>query len=255
MPLCQVNPSHPVNLSGRPDIATHFPEVAPLVAYIVHLFRGPPLQPLVPALPVVELKWFYDPNPVKILVKAEGTNSYNSNTAFGFWSVENKLAAPITEITFDFKASSNSQHAANGVFDVDQASMADVFWGGNSKVSGCKGTYRNKCYTACGLIYDSKNTYAGPTGGPTCDPGANCGFIATNKTSGHSYQTVKFRFKAPQFLMGKKFEFDADVDGGAGYSGTGVAGVVVTIKLLTAKVYKAELKAVAGKNLSTIEFR
>ena len=202
-------------------------------------------------IPTNQVKFFYT-TPVKIRVKAEGSTTFNSVTSSGFWSVRNFTHLPIIEVTFDFTASSSTH--ANNAFDTDQSGMADEFWFGNSTVAGSKGTYRNGSDKACGLVYDSQNTYKNPHPDPTVT-NANCGFIATNKTSGNTYQTIKFRFQAspPTFVPGKKFEFDADTDGGPA-DGSGMDGVAVVIKLSNNTVLKGRLKKDATKNMSKIDF-
>ena len=128
-------------------------------------------------------------------------------------------------------------------FDCDQTGMADIFWLGNgSGTSPCRGTYRNGSDTATGLVYDASNTHKVTCGGKTY----NCGFIGTNPTTAPSYKTLKFRFATAKFGKGKKFEFDADTDGGMGVNGGSMVGMKITIKTLSNKTFTGTLKTVSA---------
>ena len=178
-------------------------------------------------------------------IEALGTNSFNLNITAGFFKITNNIAGTsILDVTFDWAASPDPGQATM-VFDTDQTSMADVFDGGNSTVTGCQGTYRNGCDVTCGLVYDAANTIS------TCDPLANTGFIASSPSAvSNSYQTLQFRFNG--FDFGKTFEFDVDTDGGNGTTGGAMAGMVVTLTTDNQGVLNGTL--VADPNDSTRSF-
>lgn len=167
-------------------------------------------------------------DPVNILIRCDGSNSFNSNTAFGYFSVDHLASstlAPIASIQFDWVTSSNPGQATME-FDTDQTGMADLFEGGNGGMTGCLGTYRNGGDVATGLVYDAANTIpASP-----CDPTALTGWTGTNPGNAvDDWRTLDFRFTT--FVPGTKFEFDSDTDGGAGITGDSMAGMVVTSTL------------------------
>jgi hypothetical protein len=179
------------------------------------------------------------PAPNGIVVEANGGNSFNAVTTSGFFSVTNTGNELITEITFDWVGVTGQ---GTMVFDCDQATMADLFWLGNGSGGTCNGTYRNGSDTATGLIYDALNTHKEVCGGNTY----NCGWIGTNPTTAPNYKTLTFRFAVGMFGQGKKFEFDADTDGGLGTGGGSMAGMKITIKTASAKTLTGALVSVSG---------
>lgn len=186
-----------------------------------------------------------------IVIRAQGSNSFNSNASFGFFSVQNRGAAGIEELTFSWVNSSNTGQGTMR-FDTNQTGMADRFDGGNSTTTGCLGTYRNNCDVSCGLIYDMMNNIT-----PTCDASANSGVIGSDAgTAAGDYRTLKWRFKPQTFNLGKTFEFDCDTDGGVGTNGSSMDGLIVTIKLIGNRTVTGELRAVQGNaNLSRLSFK
>jgi hypothetical protein len=171
-----------------------------------------------------------------IVVRAEGANSFNANTNAGFFSVEhlaNSTHAAIANVRFDWLASNQPLTE----FDTDQGGMLDRFDGGNSVAIGCRGTFRNGSAVATGL--DFAATPISP-----CDPGARTGWIGSNPTQlPGSFSTLDFPFTGGLFGPGGgKFEFDCDTDFGP-TSGSGMAGLVVTITLVDAVVLQGVLAA------------
>ena len=172
-----------------------------------------------------------------VLVRASGTNSFNSITTSGFFRVEAlpNLTDHIVSVEFDWSSSSRPIQM-NMVFDTDEAGMNNTFGEGNG--GGCGGTYRNLCDVTCGLDYGNpannlSNTTVCAGSIPHCQ--------ATNALTAPSYRTLKWYFVANQFTAGDVFEFDIDTDGGAGINGAAMAGMVVTIEFGSGQVVRGEL--------------
>ena len=181
-------------------------------------------------------------------VTCQGTNSFNSDTASGFFQVANNNTAglSITSVTFDWVASSNPAQGTM-VFDTDQTGMANTFWEGNS--GGCAGTYRNGSDVACGLdLANPLNNLSGvttcPTSVPHCEANNQSGTLPT-------YRTLTWHFTPGSFVSGLTFEFDIDTDGGAGIGGDDMAGMVVTVVLSNGSTLTGEITA-AGPDLGTV---
>ncbi len=125
-------------------------------------------------------------------MRCDGSNTSNSNTAFGFFSI-NHLASstfpPIESVTLDWVASSNLGQATM-VFDTDQTGSADLFEGGNGGTVGCLGTYRNGSDVSTGLIYDAANTVPATP----CDPTALTGWTGSTATTAANWRALDFRF-------------------------------------------------------------
>ena len=156
-------------------------------------------------------------NSAPVIVRANGTNNFNSDATTGFWSVNNTGVLAITTVEFDW-----STAGTNNVFDSDQTGMADRFDGGNSPLGGCTGTYRNGSDVTTGLVYAI-------SGASACDPAATTmtGWVGSNPgTTAGTYETLTFTFG--NFGPGDVFELDIDTDGGP-TGGDDMAGMVVTI--------------------------
>ncbi len=151
----------------------------------------------------------------------------------------------IQKVEFDWMACRDPLQTTM-VFDCDNPTMADSFWFGNSTQFGATGTYRNNSDKTTGLIYDKLNTPVGPG----TSTGANTGWIgsnASNNGTGYSFKTVTFRFGLTTFVGNKTtpkvFEVDIDTDGGVGFNGASMAGMVVRVTLLGGRTYTGELVA------------
>ncbi len=161
-----------------------------------------------------------------VSVAATGTNSFNSDTAAGFWTITNSgpfeiIGAQITLVD-------------GIVWDADQTGMADRFDGGNSTLAGCLGTYRNSSDVNCDLDYNG-------TPASACDATAFTGFILENPTLTFTFLDSVTGANGG-FGSGKVFEWDCDTDGG-GTSGDAHAGAIVTITVVdpvTATVYASQ---------------
>ena len=185
-------------------------------------------------------------------VCAEGANSFNADTASGFFKViAGPLATtdPVVSVEFDWVLSSDPAQATM-VFDCDQIGMANTFMEGNG--GGCGGTYRNGSDVASGLDYT--NIANNLLDVATC-AGSLAHCEATNPTTAPSYRTLKWYFAGGTFLSGVTFEFDADTDGGAGITGAAMSGMVVTIELASGAILTGELAVdPAGVNRAVITF-
>ena len=84
-------------------------------------------------------------------------NAFNQDTSEGFFSVTNFTPDPITEVTFDFVASTSPFHTTTE-FDTDNPGIGpnadDRFDHGNATLGLCRGTYRNMSDVNTGLIYE-----------------------------------------------------------------------------------------------------
>lgn len=193
------------------------------------------------------------PPPVGITVECNGSNSFNSNTSSGFFSVTNANPDPrksIVKLTFDWEDSSNAGQSTM-VFDCDQTGMADAFWYGRDAASnsgcGMSGTYRNGSDTAAGLIYDPAITGVTHLTAPcSTDPTENSGAEPELMTVNNSFRTLHWRFTPDTFYNGVTLEMDVDTDGGVGIGGDDMAGMVVTIELRDGSIVQGEIQAVAS---------
>ncbi len=180
--------------------------------------------------------------PQGITVSANGTNSFNTITTSGFFSVATSAnSIPISKIRFT---------GVNGmVFDCDQTGSADQFDAGNSTTAGCLGTYRNGSDVACGLNYAA----AGLAPVAACaTAGSSTGFRATSTLSS---PWVEFEFTPGTFTGGLVFEFDCDTDLGNGINGSAMAGMLIDITLLDGTKICGELVAdPVDVNLSSFTF-
>ena len=181
--------------------------------------------------------------PPRFEIRAAGSNSFNSDTASGFFSVTSNTTDPndaIAELTFDWVASSNPAQS-DMKFDTDQTGMADEFWNGNATGTGaCMGTYRNGSDLATGLDYANAQNNLSNSG--CAQAGENAGVEATNQVgTTPDYRTLTWRFVGSQFSGGAKLEFDIDTDLGAGVTGADMAGMVVTIRTVGGTVLTGEL--------------
>lgn len=171
--------------------------------------------------------------PLGLTFNADGTNSFNSVTTAGFFSLENNTTLDITALTVDF-----SVNLPGKEFDTDQTGMADRFDGGNSAVAGCLGTYRNGSAAATGLVF------AGTPAAP-CDATANSGWIGSNPLGTvNDFETIDFTFT--DFNPGETFEFDVDTDGVGGTNGGAMAGTVITVTLSDGTITSGSLALVSA---------
>ncbi|MFK7742131.1 MAG: hypothetical protein AB8H80_17580 [Planctomycetota bacterium] len=179
--------------------------------------------------------------PFAVQVRASGTNSFNADATSGFFQVTGgALVAsdPIVSVEFDWVASSNALQI-DMEFDCDQTAMADTFLQGNG--GGCAGTYRNGSDVAAGLDY--ANTANNLSDAVIC--AASLPHVEATNQVGPTpdYRTLKWYFTGAQFVDGVTFEFDIDTDLGAGVGGDDMAGMVVTIELLSGTILTGELVA------------
>lgn len=178
--------------------------------------------------------------PFTARIVASGTNSFNSDTTAGFFSIEAGLIAggdPIATVEFDWVNSTNPGQATME-FDTDQGGMVNAFWEGNG-TSGCAGTYRNGSDVAVGLDYANAANNLLSTACLTSI--AHC--EATNQVGATpDYRTLKWYFTPGTFSVGT-LEFDIDTDGGAGINGGAMDGMVVTITTLGGQVLTGQLVA------------
>ena len=176
---------------------------------------------------------------VTATIRAEGANSFNSDTTSGFFQIEAGVLSatdPIVSVEFDWTTSSNPAQS-NMEFDTDQTGMANTFMEGNG--GGCAGTYRNGSDVATGLDYaNAANNLLNAT---TCAASiAHC--EASNQVgTTPDYQTLKWHFTPGSFVPGSVLEFDIDTDLGAGITGAAMAGMVVTIELQSGAILTGEL--------------
>lgn len=180
---------------------------------------------------------FFQFDASRILVEAEGANSFNADTSEGFFKVHHLFGSPIASVEFDWTTSTNPNQSTM-TFDTNQTGMAETLDAGNSADPTCDGTYRNDCDVATGLVYDAMTTP--PSSACAVANNANTGYIGTNPTVANSFQTLVFRFAPGQF-SGDTFEFDADTDGGQGINGGDMEGMVVRITLEDSTVLVGEL--------------
>ncbi|MBK8974685.1 MAG: hypothetical protein IPM29_02055 [Planctomycetes bacterium] len=253
-------PSFDVTLSaGMPISFPMLPVVAAVAPIDMHA-QSIVLDPNVPAgqcglrlpLAVTDIASTRIETQPRWVVRTSGPNSFNAVTTEGFFQVTCNASNPndaIAELTFDWLNSSNPAQATM-VFDVDQISMADVFWNGNAALTGCAGTYRNGSDIAAGLDYAHPNNNLVSTCAVAPE---NAGCQATNLTTTSNYKTLTWRFTGGSFLAGVKFEVDIDTDGGAGITGDAMAGMVVTIRTVGGNVMTGEIAA-AGPELGLLVF-
>lgn len=176
-------------------------------------------------------------NTAPVIVRASGTNNFNSDPTTGFWTVSNTGVLDITGVRFDWAATTP---ASNNVFDTDQGAMADRFDAGNSTAAACAGTYRNGSDVTTGLVYMG-------TGTSPCDPTGLTGWTGSNPgTAASTFQTLDFTFTS--FSQGDVFELDIDTDGGP-TAGDDMAGMVVTITFIDGSTRTGALVA-AGTDLA-----
>lgn len=178
--------------------------------------------------------------PTPTRVQAQGSNSFNSATTSGFFSItagDNTAGNPIVQVTLDWVGSSNPAQSTM-VFDLDQTGMANTFNEGNG--GGCSGTYRNGSDAATGLDYTNinNNVLSGTCAGSI----AHC-----QGDSANSSRTLTWYFTGGSFTNGASIEFDIDTDGGAGITGAAMAGLVATITLQDGTVLSGELTVDAGQ--------
>ncbi|MGK0156030.1 MAG: hypothetical protein ACI9SE_002997 [Neolewinella sp.] len=172
-------------------------------------------------------------------VRAEGGNSFNSDTTSGFFQIEAGVLSatdPIVSVELDWVASTNPAQATME-FDTDQTGMANTFSEGNG--GSCAGTYRNGSDVATGLDYANlANNLLNATACATSI--AHC--EATNQVgTTPDYRTLKWYFTPGSFAPGSKLEFDIDTDGGGGVTGAAMEGMVVTIELQSGAILTGEL--------------
>jgi hypothetical protein len=183
--------------------------------------------PRIPVMATNEVWWSIDLAACRITVEARGESSFDADPSRGFFRVIAENPDPqkaIVGMRWDWVASTVAGQATME-FDVDQTGMADVPWGGNSAVVGCRGTYRNGSALATGLVF------AG-TPAPPCDPTARAGFVGSNPGSSvNDWRTLDFAFQPATFYNGRVFELDCDTDGGIGETGAAMEGMVVTLRL------------------------
>ncbi len=213
------------------------------------IMMDPSIGGPIPALPTNTIE-FEHRDPANVEVRCDGTNSFNSVTTSGFFSINHLPSSsfpPIESVTFDWLTSPNPAQFSM-LFDTDQVRMGDLFEGGNGGAAGCLGTYRNMSHITTGLVFDGANTVPGTP----CDPTANTGWIGTNPRGlVGGWQTLTFRFTS--FNPGTMFEFDADTDGGLGSTGADMVGMVVTIHFVGGTSLTNEIIA-AGPNLGIATF-
>ncbi len=164
-----------------------------------------------------------------VVVRASGSNTYNSDTSSGFWSITNGTLLDIVYVELDWV---NSSVSNTQDFDTDQTGMAQRFDGGDSTNPSCQGTYRNSSHITTGLDFSITPTSA-------CDSVARQGWIGTNPgTIASEFRTLAFQFT--DFNPGETFELDIDTDGGS-TNGGAMAGLVVTVTMSDASVRTGEL--------------
>ncbi|MHC5063747.1 MAG: hypothetical protein ACYTG5_07220 [Planctomycetota bacterium] len=214
------------------------------------------IDPDVAYLPIAltnQARFCRGPVPVAVcgtFAEARGANSFNADTSSGFFRITNGETDPaksIVTLRLELRDllpnSANAQALIDNFFrfDTDENNMADVFEGGNSLASGCRGTFRNGSDVATGLIFSGTvQQNATP-----CDDAAMQGWIGGPATpfpgSDGDWLELEFNFSPGTFMNGETFEFDCDTDGGIGVSGADMAGLFVWVRFNDGSISETEL--------------
>ncbi len=143
-----------------------------------------------------------------VQVDAYGANSYNADTSFGFFWINNPSPIAITRMRMTCDG--------DMLFHVDEVGMGDQFNAGDG--TACAGTYRNGSHFAAGLDFFAPGLHPMAA----CSNGTSSGFRSIGLS--HS-EFIEFDFVGGLFANGTAFEFDVDTDFGLGINGSSMRGM------------------------------